>query len=308
MTIRYDNRVAIVTGAGNGIGKSHAIELAKRGAKVVVNDLGGSRDGSGGSLSAAETVVQEIKAAGGEAMANGANVAKFGEVQAMIEDAKKKWGRVDILVNNAGILRDKTFAKMELEDFRTVLEVHLMGSVHCCKAAWETMREQNYGRIVLTSSSSGLYGNFGQANYGAAKAAMVGLMNVLHHEGQKFNIKVNTLSPTAATRMTEELLPPNVLQLMQPEAITPAVLYMVSDDAPSRTIMGAGAGVYAVVRVVETQGVYLAPDERTPEAIAARFAEISDIKTAQILEGAFQQTQKYVAMAAKAAGIDLSKK
>jgi NAD(P)-dependent dehydrogenase (short-subunit alcohol dehydrogenase family) len=308
MTIRYDNRVAIVTGAGNGIGKSHAIELAKRGAKVVVNDLGGTRDGSGGSLSAAETVVQEIKAKGGEAIANGANVAKFDEVQAMIEDAKKKWGRVDILVNNAGILRDKTFAKMELEDFRTVLEVHLMGSVNCCKAAWETMREQNYGRIVLTSSSSGLYGNFGQANYGAAKAAMVGLMNVLHHEGQKFNIRVNTLSPTAATRMTEELLPPNVLQLMQPEAITPAVLYMVSEDAPSRTIMGAGAGVYAVVRVVETQGVYLAPEERTPETIAARFSEISDIKTAQILEGAFQQTQKYVAMAAKAAGIDLSKK
>jgi NAD(P)-dependent dehydrogenase (short-subunit alcohol dehydrogenase family) len=308
MTIRYDNRVAIVTGAGNGIGKSHAIELAKRGAKVVVNDLGGSRDGAGGSLSAAEAVVQEIKTNGGEAMANGANVAKFDQVQAMIEEAKKKWGRVDILVNNAGILRDKTFAKMELEDFRAVLEVHLMGSVNCCKAAWETMREQNYGRIVLTSSSSGLYGNFGQANYGAAKAAMVGLMNVLHHEGQKFNIRVNTLSPTAATRMTEELLPPNVLQLMQPEAITPAVLYMVSDEAPSRTIMGAGAGVYAVVRVVETQGVYLAPDERTPEAIAARFAEISDIKTAQILEGAFQQTQKYVAMAAKAAGIDLSKK
>jgi NAD(P)-dependent dehydrogenase (short-subunit alcohol dehydrogenase family) len=308
MTIRYDNRVAIVSGAGNGIGKSHAIELAKRGAKVVVNDLGGTRDGAGSSLSAAEAVVQEIKAAGGEAIANGANVAKFNEVQAMIDEAKMKWGRVDILVNNAGILRDKTFAKMELDDFRTVLEVHLMGSVNCCKAAWETMREQNYGRIVLTSSSSGLYGNFGQANYGAAKAAMVGLMNVLHHEGQKFNIKVNTLSPTAATRMTEELLPPNVLQLMQPEAITPAVLYMVSEDAPSRTIMGAGAGVYAVVRVVETQGVYLAPEERTPEAIAAKFAEISDIKTAQILEGAFQQTQKYVAMAAKAAGIDLSKK
>jgi NAD(P)-dependent dehydrogenase (short-subunit alcohol dehydrogenase family) len=308
MTIRYDNRVAIVTGAGNGIGKSHAIELAKRGAKVVVNDLGGARDGSGSSLSAAETVVQEIKKNGGEAIPNGANVAKFNEVQAMIDEAKMKWGRVDIVVNNAGILRDKTFAKMELDDFRSVLEVHLMGSVHCCKAAWETMREQNYGRIVLTSSSSGLYGNFGQSNYGAAKSAMVGLMNVLHHEGQKFNIRVNTLSPTAATRMTEELLPPNVLGLMQPEAITPAVLYLVSEDAPSRTIMGAGAGVYAVVRVVETQGVYFAPEERTPEAIAAKFAEISDIKTAQILEGAFQQTQKYVAMAAKAAGVDLSKK
>ena len=233
MTIRYDNRVAIVTGAGNGIGRSHALALAERGAKVVVNDLGGARDGSGGSLSAAEKVVEEIKAKGGDAIANGANVAKYNEVEAMIADAKKKWGRVDILVNNAGILRDKTFHKMELDDFRLVLEVHLMGSVNCCKAAWEIMREQNYGRIVLTSSSSGLYGNFGQANYGAAKAGMVGLMNVLHHEGQKFNIRVNTLSPTAATRMTEELLPPNVLQLMQPEAITPAVLYMVSEDAPS---------------------------------------------------------------------------
>ncbi|MBY0531721.1 MAG: SDR family NAD(P)-dependent oxidoreductase [Xanthobacteraceae bacterium] len=308
MTIRFDNRVAIVTGAGNGIGKSHALSLAALGAKVVVNDLGGARDGSGGSLSAAETVVQEIKAKGGEAMANGANVAKYNEVEAMIEDAKKKWGRVDIIVNNAGILRDKSFAKMDLDDFRLVLEVHLMGSVNCCKAAWETMREQNYGRIVLTSSSSGLFGNFGQSNYGAAKAAMAGLMNVLHHEGQKFNIRVNTLSPTAATRMTEELLPPNVLQLMQPEAITPAVLYMVSENAPSRTIMGAGAGVYSVIRIVETHGVYFPPEERTPDAIAAKFAEISDMKTAQALEGAFQQTQKYVAMAAKAAGIDLSKK
>jgi NAD(P)-dependent dehydrogenase (short-subunit alcohol dehydrogenase family) len=308
MTIRFDNRVAIVTGAGNGIGKSHALSLAALGAKVVVNDLGGARDGSGNSLSAAEAVVQEIKAKGGEAMANGANVAKYDEVAAMVEEAKKKWGRVDILVNNAGILRDKTFVKMEIEDFRLVLEVHLMGSVNCCKAVWETMREQNYGRIVLTASSSGLFGNFGQSNYGAAKAAMVGLMNVLHHEGQKFDIRVNTLSPTAATRMTEELLPPKVLSLMQPEAITPAVLYMVSENAPSRTIMGAGAGVYSVIRIMETQGVYFPPEERTPDAIAAKFAEISDMKTAKALEGAFQQTQKYVEMAAKAAGIDLSQK
>ncbi len=308
MTIRFDNRVAIVTGAGNGIGKSHALSLAALGAKVVVNDLGGARDGSGNSLSAAEAVVQEIKAKGGEAMANGANVAKYDEVAAMVEEAKKKWGRVDILVNNAGILRDKTFVKMEIEDFRLVLEVHLMGSVNCCKAVWETMREQNYGRIVLTASSSGLFGNFGQSNYGAAKAAMIGLMNVLHHEGQKFDIRVNTLSPTAATRMTEELLPPKVLALMQPEAITPAVLYMVSENAPSRTIMGAGAGVYSVIRIMETQGVYFPPEERTPDAIAAKFAEISDMKTAKALEGAFQQTQKYVEMAAKAAGIDLSQK
>jgi NAD(P)-dependent dehydrogenase (short-subunit alcohol dehydrogenase family) len=308
MTIRFDNRVAIVTGAGNGIGRSHAMALAALGAKVVVNDFGGARDGSGGSASPAEKVVAEIKAKGGEAMPNGANVAKFEDVEQMVAEAKKKWGRVDILVNNAGILRDKTFGKMELADFRSVLEVHLMGSVNCTKAVWDSMREQNYGRVVFTTSSSGLYGNFGQANYGAAKAAMVGFMNVLHHEGQKFDIRLNTISPTAATRMTEELMPANVLALMQPDAITPAVLYLVSEKAPSRTIMGAGAGVYAVVRIMETEGVYFPPEDRTPDAIAAKFEAIADMKNAKALEGAFQQTQKYVEMAAKAAGIDLSKK
>ncbi|MBV8851004.1 MAG: SDR family NAD(P)-dependent oxidoreductase, partial [Methylobacteriaceae bacterium] len=205
MTIRFDGRVAIVTGAGNGLGRAHALGLASRGAKVVVNDLGASRDGTGGSSEAAEKVVAEIKAQGGEALANGANVADAAAVQEMVEEAMRKFGRIDILVNNAGILRDKSFAKMDLADFRTVLDVHLWGSVVCTKAVWDIMRTQNYGRVVFTSSSSGIYGNFGQSNYGAAKMAMVGLMNVLHLEGERNNIRVNVLSPTAATRMTEEL-------------------------------------------------------------------------------------------------------
>src|SRR3954447_10310229 len=305
MTIRFDGRVAIVTGAGNGLGRAHALGLASRGAKVVVNDLGARRDGTGGSSQAAEKVVAEIKAQGGEAIANGANVADPAAVQAMVERAKAEWGRIDILVNNAGILRDKSFAKMELADFRTVVDVHLMGSVHCTKAVWETMREQNYGRIVMTTSSSGLYGNFGQSNYGAAKAGVVGLMNVLAQEGRKNDIRVNTLSPTAATRMTQDLIPPDMLALMTPESITPGLLYLVSDDAPTRTILCAGAGAFAVARIVETQGAYFPEAERTPEAIAARFAEIAETAGAQALEGALQQTDKFVRMAAEAEGISL---
>ena len=240
MTIRFDGRVAIVTGAGNGLGRAHALGLASRGAKVVVNDFGGARDGTGGSLSPAETVVEEIRKAGGTAMADGADVSNFTQVKAMVERATKEWGSVDLLCANAGILRDKSFGKMEVADFAKVLDVHLVGTFYCCKAVWDGMRERNYGRIVLTTSSSGLFGNFGQANYGAAKAGMVGLMNVLAEEGRKNNIRVNTISPTAATRMTEELLPPQALALMRPEAITPAVEYLLSEDAPTRTIMGAG--------------------------------------------------------------------
>ena len=217
MTIRFDGRVAIVTGAGNGLGRAHALGLASRGAKVVVNDFGGARDGTGGSLSPAETVVDEIRRAGGIAMADGADVSNFEQVQAMVDGATREWGRVDLLVANAGILRDKSFAKMEIADFAKVLDVHLIGTFNCCKAVWNTMRERNYGRIVLTTSSSGLFGNFGQANYGAAKAGIVGLMNVLAEEGRKNDIRVNTISPTAATRMTEELLPPQALALMRPE-------------------------------------------------------------------------------------------
>lgn len=305
MTIRFDGRVAIVTGAGNGLGRAHALGLAARGAKVVVNDFGGARDGTGGSMTAAETVVEEIRKAGGIAIADGADVSNFEQVKAMVDKATAEWGAVDILCANAGILRDKSFAKMELADFAKVLDVHLVGSFYCCKAVWDGMRERNYGRIVLTTSSSGMYGNFGQANYGAAKAGMIGLMNVLAAEGRKTDIRVNTISPTAATRMTEELLPPQALALMKPEAITPAVLYLLSQDAPTRTIMGAGAGSFAVVKLLESEGLNLPEDQWTPDAIAAHFAEISDMSKAQALEGAFQQTQKYVAQAAARLGLKM---
>jgi NAD(P)-dependent dehydrogenase (short-subunit alcohol dehydrogenase family) len=305
MTIRFDGRVAIVTGAGNGLGRAHALGLASRGAKVVVNDFGGARDGTGGSLTPAQAVVEEIKNAGGTAMADGADVSNFDQVTAMVERATKEWGSVDLLCANAGILRDKSFAKMEPADFAKVLDVHLTGTFNCCKAVWNGMRERNYGRIVLTTSSSGLYGNFGQANYGAAKTGMVGLMNVLAEEGRKTDIRVNIISPTAATRMTEELLPPQALQLMRPESITPAVEYLLSEDAPTRTIMGAGAGSFAVIRILESEGINLPPSEWTPDAVAAHFAEISDMSKAKALEGAFQQTQKYVGQAAARAGVKL---
>jgi NAD(P)-dependent dehydrogenase (short-subunit alcohol dehydrogenase family) len=305
MTIGFDGRVAIVTGAGNGLGRAHALSLARRGAKVVINDFGGARDGTGGSLSAAESVVEEIKKAGGIAIADGADVSDFEQVKAMVDRTTKEWGRVDLLCANAGILRDKSFAKMEIADFEKVLAVHLIGSFYCCRAVWEGMRERKYGRIVLTTSSSGLYGNFGQANYGAAKSGMIGLMNVLADEGSKYDIRVNTISPTAATRMTESLLPPQALALMKPESITPAVEYLLSDGAPNRTILGAGAGSFAMIKIIESEGINLPPAEWTPDAIAAHFAEIADMSKAKALENAFQQTQKYVAQAAARAGVKL---
>lgn len=307
MTIRFDGRVAIVTGAGNGLGRAHALGLARYGAKVVVNDFGGARDGTGGSMTAAEAVVEEIRKAGGEAMADGADVSDFEQVTAMVAKATEKWGAVDIMCANAGILRDKSFAKMEAADFAKVLNVHLTGTFYCCKAVWEGMRARNYGRIVLTTSSSGLYGNFGQANYGAAKSGMVGLMNVLAEEGRKTDIRVNIISPTAATRMTEELMPKQALDLMRPDAITPAVLFLLGENAPTRTIMGAGAGSFAVIKILESEGINLPRSEWTPDAVAAHFNEIADMSKAQALEGAFQQTQKYVAQAAAAAGIKLDK-
>ncbi|RED34380.1 NAD(P)-dependent dehydrogenase (short-subunit alcohol dehydrogenase family) [Rhodopseudomonas thermotolerans] len=305
MAIRFDGRVAIVTGAGNGLGRAHALGLAALGAKVVVNDFGGARDGTGGSMTAAETVVEEIRKAGGTAMADGADVSNYEQVQAMVAKATKEWGSVDLLVANAGILRDKSFGKMELSDFQKVIDVHLAGTFYCCKAVWDGMKERGYGRIVLTTSSSGMFGNFGQANYGAAKAGIVGLMNVLAQEGRKTDIRVNTVSPTAATRMTEELLPPQALALMKPEAITPAVLFLLSDNAPTRTTLGAGAGSFAQIKIIETEGINLPEEEWTPDAIAAHFAEISDDSKAQALEGAFQQTQKYVAQAAARLGIKM---
>lgn len=305
MAIRFDGRVAVVTGAGAGLGRAHALGLAKLGAKVVVNDMGAKTDGTGGSASPAEAVVEEIRKAGGEAIADGSDVSNFEQVKEMVARAAVKWGSVDLMVANAGILRDKSFAKMEPDDFAKVIAVHLTGTYNCCKAVWDGMRERNYGRIVITSSASGLFGNFGQANYGAAKAAMVGLMNVLAEEGRKTNIKVNTIAPTAATRMTEGLIGPEILALMKPESITPAVLYLLSEDAPTRTIMGAGAGSFAVIKVVETEGLNLPQDQWTPDAVAANFAKIGDMSTARDLGGAFFQTFKYVEQAAKAAGIKL---
>lgn len=298
MAIRFDGRVAIVTGAGNGLGRSHALALAARGAKVVVNDLGGARDGTGASLSAAETVVEEIRKGGGEAIADGANVTKEPDVAAMVDAAMKKWGRVDILVNNAGILRDKTFAKMEMADFRAVIDVHLVGTATCTKAVWEIMRRQNYGRIVCTSSPSGLYGIFGQANYGAAKAGMIGFMNALHLEGGKYDIRVNLLAPSARTRMTEDIgIPEAILAQMTPEAITAGLLYLVSEDAPSRAILSCAAGGYARAYVAETDGVYLPPAEQTPENIAALWDKISDQSTVRYYDTSAGPNMNFMAKA-----------
>jgi NAD(P)-dependent dehydrogenase (short-subunit alcohol dehydrogenase family) len=305
MSIRYDGKVAIVTGSGQGLGRCHAIELARRGAKVVVNDLGGAKDGTGGSSDAARAVVAEIEALGGEAIANGANVARYAEVEAMVQQAKDQWGRVDILVNNAGILRDKSFNNGSLEDFQMVLDVHLMGSINCTKAVWETMREQAYGRIVMTTSSSGLYGNFGQTNYGSAKMGVIGAMNTLAQEGAKYNIKVNALAPTAGTRMTEGLIPEAAFELLTPETVTPAVLYMVSEDAPTRTIIAAGAGCYSLVKIVETQGAWLSPEEQTPEGIAAHWDAISNPAGEVVPQAGFEQTIKFTGMAAEGLGIKL---
>lgn len=283
--IRYDGKVAIVTGAGNGLGRSHALALAARGAKVVVNDLGGGRDGTGGSLSAAQTVAKEIIDAGGEAIANGANVTDSDDVSAMVAGAMEKWGRIDILVNNAGILRDKTFAKMALDDFKLVIDVHLNGTATCTKAVWQIMRDQGYGRIVCTSSPSGLHGIFGQANYGAAKAAMIGFMNALHLEGEKYNIRVNVLSPSARTRMTEDIgIPEAVLEQLTPEAITAAMLYLVGEEAPSKAIISCAGGGYARAYIVETDGVYLPPAAQTPENIAAAWDAISSKQNVQYYE------------------------
>ena len=262
-------RVAIVTGAGGGLGREHARYLAGQGAKVVVNDL--TRD-------AAEKVAGEIVAEGGQAIAVSGSVTDEAAVEALVRRTMQTWGRIDILVNNAGILRDKTFAKMELDDFRAVIEVHLMGSVNCCKAVWEIMREQNYGRIVLTSSSSGLFGNFGQSNYAAAKMGLVGLMNALGLEGDKYNVRVNCLAPTANTRMTDTLMPPEVLAVMKPEAVSPAVLAMAHENAPNRAIINAGAGGFERTYVAMTRGVHIPLGPDTPDRVAARWEEISDRK------------------------------
>ncbi|MBC3808152.1 SDR family NAD(P)-dependent oxidoreductase [Undibacterium seohonense] len=276
MSLDFSGRVAIVTGAGGGLGREHALALAKRGAKVVVNDLGGARDGSGGSATAAQVVVDEIIAAGGEAITNSASVTDFAAVQAMVQETLEKWGRIDILINNAGILRDKSFGKMELDDFKLVIDVHLMGSVNCCKAVWPIMTAQNYGRIMMTTSSSGLYGNFGQSNYGAAKMALVGLMQTLSIEGAKHDIRVNALAPTAATRMTNGLYPEAMLNAIQASDVVPAMLVLAAQDAPNRTILCAGGGSFEAAHISLTKGVYLGRGDDIDEQLMAHLQDVKN--------------------------------
>ena len=293
MTIRFDDRVAIVTGAGGGIGKEHALELARRGAKVVVNDLGGTVDGSGAS-DAANEVVDIIKSKGGDAMANGASVTDLEAVKDMVSQTMEKWGRIDILVNNAGILRDKSFHKVTLEDFNLVMDVHFQGSLNCTHTIFPIMREQEYGRIVFTSSSSGVFGNFGQTNYGSAKMAMVGLMNTLKIEGQGKNVYTNSITPVAYTRMTEGLIPEDFGKNLQPEFVTPAVIYLSSENAPNGAIMAAGAGVFSRIFIHETMGVSLGmAEDMTPENIEANWDKISDMSDARALQNGGEQTLKF---------------
>ena len=293
MTIRFDDRVAIVTGAGGGIGKEHALELARRGAKVVVNDLGGTVDGSGAS-DAANEVVDIIKSEGGDAIANGASVTDLEAVKDMVSQTMEKWGRIDILVNNAGILRDKSFHKVTLEDFNLVMDVHFQGSLNCTHTIFPIMREQEYGRIVFTSSSSGVFGNFGQTNYGSAKMAMVGLMNTLKIEGQGKNVYTNSITPVAYTRMTEGLIPEDFGKNLQPEFVTPAVIYLSSENAPNGAIMAAGAGVFSRIFIHETMGVSLGmAEDMTPENIEANWDKISDMSDARALQNGGEQTLKF---------------
>jgi NAD(P)-dependent dehydrogenase (short-subunit alcohol dehydrogenase family) len=298
--IRFDGKVAIVTGAGGGLGRQHALELARRGAKVVVNDLGGSMDGSGGSSDAAKAVVAEIEALGGEAIGNGSSVTDDAGVARMVADAMDRWGRIDILIANAGVLRDKSFSKMEIADFEFVLGVHLMGTVKPTKAVWEIMKAQNYGRIVVTTSSSGLYGNFGQTNYGAAKLGIVGFMNTLKLEGQKNNIHVNAISPVAGTRMTENLMPPEIVARLAPEAVTPGVVFLCSEEAPSGVVLTAGAGAFAIARIVETEGVFLKGEDLTVEGVRDHFAQIADDTGARAYVAGGEQTQKFFRKMAEA--------
>ena len=291
MTISFKDKVAIVTGAGGGLGRCHALQFAERGAKVIVNDLGGSVDGSGGSSEAADKVVEEIKAMGRDAISNGSSVTDKAGVKKLVDDAMAAYGRIDILVNNAGVLRDKSFAKVTLDDFEFVVDVHMMGSVYCTKAVWPIMVEQKYGRIVMTSSSSGIFGNFGQSNYGSAKMGVVGLMNTLRIEGQKNNIKVNSLVPVAATRMTENLgMPDAVFDSLKPESVSPAVIFMASEDAPDGVMISAGAGVFAMAEIVHSEGIALKGDDLNADMLAEKWSEASDMTNSKALRSGAEHT------------------
>ncbi len=280
-----DGKVAIVTGSGGGLGRAHALYLAGKGASVVVNDL---------SLKSAETVAAEITARGGRAMAVAASVTDEAAISAMVAKVTDDWGRIDILINNAGILRDKSFAKMTMDDFRLVVDVHLMGAAICCKAVWETMRAQGHGRIVMTTSSSGLYGNFGQANYGAAKMALVGLMQTLAIEGEKYGIRVNSLAPTAATQMTEGVLSDESLDALDPTLVSPGLLALVGPDAPTRTILNAGAGHFACANVTLTQGAHIGGGPEAGETLLAKWQQVSDRAGEIIPDYGFVQAEREV--------------
>jgi NAD(P)-dependent dehydrogenase (short-subunit alcohol dehydrogenase family) len=283
-----EKRVAIVTGAGGGLGRSHALLLARGGARVVVNDM---------DLTAATRVADEIVASGGQALAVAASVTDESAVAAMVERTMSNWGRIDILINNAGILRDKTFAKMDLADFRLVLDVHLMGAVICTKAVWEIMRRQQYGRIVMTTSSSGLYGNFGQSNYGAAKMALVGLMQTLALEGEKYDIRVNCLAPTAATQMTHGVLSQEALACLDPQLVSPGLLALLGDSAPTRAILCAGAGHFARAYVTLTKGRYIGSGDQAADQVVEQWDQISD-PTHEIVPGhGFKQAECELASA-----------
>ena len=300
MTIRFDDKVAIVTGAGGGLGKQHALEFARRGAKVVVNDLGGAVDGSGGASDAANAVVEEIKAEGGEAIANGSSVADKEGVSKMIAETMEKWGRIDILVNNAGILRDKRIPKLTTEEFDQVMDGAFQGMFDTSHAVYPIMQDQQFGRVIFTTSSGGLCGNFGQANYGAAKMGMIGLMNCLKIEGQKYNVFSSAVAPVALSRMTESLFPEGIGERCMPEYVTPAVIYLASEESQNGAIIGAGAGVFTRFRILETMGLALGTgDEMTPENIAAGWDSVSDMEDARELFSGPEQTIKILEQADK---------
>ncbi len=299
MSIRFDEKVVIVTGAGGGLGREHALEFARRGAKVVVNDLGGDVDGKQSSAAAAEAVVREIESFGGIALANGASVTDDNAVSEMVDETLERFGRIDVLVNNAGILRDKSFHKMDIADFEAVMDVHVMGAVKVTRAVWPHMREQNFGRVIVTTSSSGLFGNFGQSNYGAAKLALIGLINTLKIEGEKHNIRCGAVAPVAWTRMTSDIFPPDAEELYAAHKVTPAVIFLAGEDAPNGAIIAAGGNGFARTALVETRGVFLGPDA-TPEKIAENWAQIADLEGANEPFAGIEQVEKFTSLAARA--------